>query len=72
MVDNLVMLPNLQLVMANGEIVASSVGASVLVYMFSPLKKSDGGQYICTATLNIPEAGIHLQGSAQETVTSVG
>ena len=72
MVDNLVKLPNLELVMGNGIIVASSVGTSVLVYMFSLLKTSDEGQYVCTATLNIPEANIHLQGSAQETLTSFG
>ena len=41
--------------------------------MFSPLRTSDGGQYTCTATVNIPQAGItYLQNSAMDSVTVSG
>ena len=47
--------------------------SSSLDYMFSPLRTSDGGQYTCTATVNITQAGImDLQNSAVETVVVVG
>ena len=47
--------------------------SSSLDYMFSPLRTSDGGQYTCTATVNIPRAGIMgLQNSAVKTLVVVG
>ena len=60
--------PDLQIVFPNTtEIVA--MNSSSLNYTFSPLRTSDGGQYTCTATVNIPEAGIaDLQSSAMDTV----
>ena len=64
--------PDLQIVFPNmTEIVAMNI--SSLSYTFSPLRTSDGGQYTCTATVNIPQAGIaDLQGSAMDTVNVVG
>ena len=65
--------PDLQIVFPNTtEIVAmniSSLNSTSLNYTFSPLRTSDGGQYTCTATVNIPQAGIAgLQSSAMDTV----
>ena len=64
--------PDLQIVFPNTtEIVAMNI--SSLSYTFSSLRTFDGGQYTCTATVNIPEAGIAgLQGSAMDTVNVVG
>ena len=61
--------PDLQIVFPNTtEIVAMNI--SSLNYTFSSLRTSDGGQYTCTATVNIHEAGIAgLHGSAMETLT---
>ena len=67
-VDGLVVLPDLKIVFPNSTEI--SVITSSLDYTFSPLRTSDGGQYTCTATVNIPQAGItNLQNSAVETVT---
>ena len=71
-VAGLVALPDLKIVSPNSTEV-SSVNSSSVDYVFSPLGTSDGGQYTCTATVNIPQAGItDLQSSAVGTITVVG
>ena len=68
-VDGLVVLPDLKIVFPNST-ETSVMNTSSLVYTFSPLRTSDGGQYTCTATVNIPQAGItDLQSSAVENTT---
>ena len=68
-VAGLVVLPDLKIVSPNSTEV-SAVNSSSVDYVFSPLRTSDGGQYTCTATVNIPQAGItDLQSSAVETIT---
>ena len=67
-VAGLVVLPDLKIVFPNSTEI-SVMNTSSLDYMFSPLRTSDGGQYTCTATVNIPQAGItHLQNSVTEVV----
>ena len=69
-VAGLVVGPDLVLVAPNGSEVASQMNTSVLNHTLSPLRASDGGQYTCTATVTVPEAGIAgLLSSAVETVT---
>ena len=69
-VAGLVVLPDLVLVAPNRSAMASQMNAAVLSHTFSSLRTSDGGQYNCTATVTIPEAGITgLHSSAVETVT---
>ena len=72
-VHGVVVQPDLEIVGPDGSVLAS-VGQSVtLTHMFSSLATSNGGQYTCTATLNIPEANItNLQGSAVEDIDVVG
>ena len=71
-VAGLVVLPDLKIVFPNSTEI-SVMDSTSLDYMFSPLRTSDGGQYTCTATVNIPQAGImDLQNSAVETVVVVG
>ena len=72
-VDGVVVQPDLEIVGPGGSVLAS-VGQNVtLTHMFSPLVTFDGGQYTCTATLNIPEAGItNLQGSAVKSIIVIG
>ena len=71
-VAGLVVLPDLKIVSPNSTEVSAVTNSSV-DYVFSPLRTSDGGQYTCTATVNIPQAGItDLQSSAVETITVVG
>ena len=68
-VAGLVVLPDLKIVSPNSTDV-SAVNSSTVDYVFSPLKTSDGGQYTCTATVNIPQAGIKdLQSSAVDSIT---
>ena len=68
-VAGLVVLPDLKIVFPNSTEISVMNGSS-LDYMFSPLKTSDGGLYACTATVNIPQAGIiDLQNSAVGNVT---
>ena len=65
-------LPDLKIVFPNSTEM-SIISSSSLDYTFSPLRTSDGGQYICTATVNIPQAGItNLQNSVTENITVVG
>lgn len=72
-VDYLVVQPNLELVAPNGSTVASQMNTTVLTHSFSPLITSDGGEYTCTATITIPNAGItNLQNSATTTIIVVG
>ena len=71
-VAGLVVLPDLKIVFPNSTEV-SAVNSSSVDYVFSPVRTSDGGQYTCTATANIPQAGItELENSAVETITVVG
>ena len=66
----LVVGPDLVLVAPNGSEVASQMSTSALSHTLSPLRTSDGGQYTCTATVTIPEAGIAgLLSLAVETLT---
>ena len=68
-VAGLVVLPDLKIVFPNSTEI-SVMDSRSLGYMFSQLRTSDRGQYTCTATVNIPQAGImDLQNSAVETVT---
>ena len=70
-VDGLVVLPDLKLLFPNSTEI-SVISSSSVVYIFSPLRTSDGGQYTCIATVNIPQAGItDLQTSITENITVV-
>ena len=70
-VDGLVMLPDLTIVFPNSTVISED-GTNSLAYMFSPLRMSDGGRYTCTATVNIPVAGIiDHQSSVTEAVVVV-
>ena len=69
-VNGLVVLPDLTIVFPNSTMISED-GTNSLVYMFSPLRMSDGGQYTCTAVVNIPVAGIILQSSVTEAVVAV-
>ena len=70
-VDGLVVLPDMKIVSPNSTVI-SVMNSSSVEYVFSPLKTSHGGQYTCTATLNIPQAGItDLTTSATETIIVV-
>ena len=71
-VAGLLVLPDLKIVSPNSTEVLA-VSSSSVDYVFSPLRASDGGQYTCTATVNILQAGItDLQSSAVEIITVVG
>ena len=60
------LLPDLKIVFPNSTEI-SLMNTSSLNYTFSPLRTSNGGQYTCTATVNIPQAGItDLQSSGME------
>ena len=68
-VAGLVVQPDMEIVFPNITVVAA-MSISSLIYTFSPLRTSDGGQYTCTATVNIPEAGItDLKSTAIETLS---
>ena len=66
-VDDLVVLPDLVIVGPNSTM--SSLNTSSLIYEFTPLRTSDGGEYTCTATVIIPEAGIAIQNSTTENIS---
>ena len=71
-VDDLVALPDMNIVFPNSTMI-SVANSTSMQHMFSPLRTSDGGQYTCMATINIPQAGIRdLQSSVVETVRVVG
>ena len=68
-VDGLVVQPELEIVHPNSTVI-SVVNTSSVDYMFSPLRTSDGGQYTCTATINIPQTGItDLNNVTAKTIT---
>ena len=68
-VAGLISNPDMKIVSPNSTLVADMDTTSVQ-YTFSPLRTSDGGQYNCTATINIPKAGIaNLNTSKLKTVT---
>ena len=68
-VDDLIVLPDLVIVGPNSTIISLS-DTSSLIYTFTPLRTSDGGEYTCTTTVNIPEAEItNLQSSTTQTIT---
>ena len=72
-VAGLVVLPDLKIVSPNSIEVSAVNSTNSVDYVFSPLRTSDGGQYTCTATVNIPQAGItDLQSSSVKTITVVG
>ena len=56
-VDGLVVLPDMRIVHPNSTVI-SEVNSDSVEFVFSPLRTSDGGQYTCTATINILDAGI--------------
>ena len=56
-VDGLVVLPDMKIVYLNSTVM-SVVNSISVEYVFSPLRTSHGSQYTCTATVNIPQAGI--------------
>ena len=65
-------LPDMKIMFPNSTMISVANSTSVQ-HMFSPLKIYDGGQYTCTATINIPQAGIRdLQSSVVETFRVVG
>ena len=69
-VAGLVVLPDMKIVHPNSTLVLVVNSSSAVEYMFSPLRTSDGGQYTCTATINIPQAGVtDLSTSEMENVT---
>ena len=71
-VHGLVVQPNMKIASRGSNVVSVSNKGSV-EYTFSPLATSDGGQYNCTATVNIPEVGITgLKSSATKTITVAG
>ena len=70
-VAGLVVLPDMKIVFPNSTVI-SVMNSSSVEYMFSPLRRSHGGQYTCTATVNIPQAGItDLVNSTTETISVV-
>ena len=68
-VDDLVVLPDMKIVFPDSTEI-SEVNTSSLDYTFSPLRTSDGGQYTCTAIVNIPQAGLQSSAVANITVAS--
>ena len=62
--------PDLEIVFPNTIEIIVELNSTSLSHTFSPLRTSDGGQYTCTATVNIPEVGIaDLKNSATENIT---
>ena len=57
----------------NGTVIAFQTNTPAVTYTFHPLQISDSGLYNCTATVNIPEAGVlDVQVSTVETVSVAG
>ena len=69
-VPGLVVDPNMSIVFPNSTVVSVTDTTSV-GHTFSPLRMSDSGQYTCTATINIPQAGITDLSTTRETVSVV-
>ena len=71
-VKGLVVQPDLVITFPNSTVVSMNNVSSV-THTFSLLKTSDGGQYKCTASVSIPQAGIPgLQSFAVMTITVAG
>ena len=71
-VKGLVVQPDLTIMDPNSTVVSMNNVSSV-TYTFSLLRTSDGGQYKCTASVNIPQAEIEgLQSFAVMTITVAG
>ena len=67
----LVVDPDMSIVFPNSTVVSVTDTTSV-EHTFSPLRMPDSGQYTCTATINIPQAGItDLLSTTRETVSVV-
>ena len=66
-VDGLVVLPDMKIVSPNSTVI-SVMSSSSVEYVFSPLRTSHGGQYTCTATVNISQAGITRSGNSSWTI----
>ena len=70
-VPGLVVDPDMSIVFPNSTVVSVTDTTSV-EHTFSPLRMLDSGQYTCTATINIPQAGItDLLSTTRETVSVV-
>ena len=70
-VPGLVIDPDMKVVFPNSTVVSVTDTTSV-GHTFSPLRMSDSGQYTCTATINIRQAGItDLLSTTRETVSVV-
>ena len=68
-VPGLVVDPDMSIVFPNSTVVSVTDTTSV-GHTFSPLRMSDSGLYTCTATINIPQAGItDLLSTTRETVS---
>ncbi|CAI8025894.1 hypothetical protein GBAR_LOCUS14930, partial [Geodia barretti] len=67
----LVAEPHMKIVFPNTTEI-SVVATKTLYHTFSSLRISDGGQYTCTATINIPQAGVtNIQSSVAKTLAVV-
>ena len=70
-VPGLAVNPDMSIVFPNSTVV-SVTDTTLMGHTFSPLRMSDSGQYTCTATINIPQAGItDLLSTTRETVSVV-
>ena len=71
-VKGLVVQPDLVIMGPNSNVVSVN-NASSVTHTFSLLRTSDGGQYRCTASVNIPQAEIEgLQSFAVMNITVAG
>ena len=70
-VPGLAVDPDMSIVFPNSTVV-SVTDTTLMGHTFSPLRMSDSGQYTCTATINIPQAGItDLLSTTRATVSVV-
>ena len=69
-VSGLISYPDMMIVFSNSTVV-SDMNTTSVKYTFSPLRTSDGGQYNCTATVNIPLAGIRNLSASTLSTTKV-
>ena len=67
-VAGLMVEPNMKIVFPDSTEISLDA-TKTLNHTFSSLRISDGGQYTCTATINIPQAGLtNLQSSVAKTL----
>ena len=67
----LVVQPDMKIAFPNSTEISQAINSSI-EYRFNSLRISDGGQYTCTSTINIPQAGIaDLHTSVTKTLTVV-